>query len=271
MTQTQPSNHDNFQYPLPPKTRQCFKQKQDRCDNLSLWLDRYIGYQSGWKFKEEQKIKFFQNIVKNYKIPNQIIDANYQRWQQFTKSFDAKSFTASPEWRMVVGLGQTSILETSMTLDRITGIPIIPSSALKGLAASCAMLCHLNTTDRNEAEKDPIFKAIFGTQETEGKVIFFDAVPTKTLKLEPDIMNNHYPDYYQSTSTSAPTPYQNPIPVYFLTLGRGTQFAFAVAGKDNKVEQNLVTQAKEWLQNGLQEMGIGAKTAAGYGYLIIKE
>lgn len=286
MDRNQPSNNDNFQYPLPPQTRRCFQEKQDVCDNLSLWLDRYIGYQPNWKFKEEQKIKFL-NIVKEYKYPNKIIEANYKRWQNYTNHLPhSQHFTASPEWRMIVGLGQTSILETSMTLDRITGIPIITGSALKGLAASYALLCVLEKTKRIEEvekvyqkykkggiqqieniEQVEDFIQIFGTQEGEGKVIFLDAVPTKVPKSEPDIMNNHYPEYYQGTS--APTPYQNPIPVYFLTLGRDSQFAFAVAGTDHKVDKKLISQAKEWLQNGLQEMGIGAKTAAGYGYFVI--
>jgi CRISPR-associated protein Cmr6 len=172
---------------------------------------------------------------------------------------------------MIVGLGQASILETAMTLDRVTGIPIIPASALKGLAASYAMLSVLETTVREEAEKDPEFAAIFGTQKQTGKVIFLDAVPTIAPTIEPDIMNCHYPDYYGGRNPN-PTPYQSPIPVYFLTLGRKSVFGFAVAGRDrSNTTDALVRLAEKWLKNGLQELGIGAKTAAGYGYLEVNE
>ena len=174
---------------------------------------------------------------------------------------------------MVVGLGQSSILETAMTLDRVTGIPIIPASALKGLAASYAMLSVLETTQREQAEKDENsdFANIFGTQDKAGKVIFLDAVPTEAPTLEPDIMNCHYPDYYGG-KTPNPTPYQSPNPVYFLTLGRNSKFAFALAGRDSSNNTAvLVRQAENWLKTGLQELGIGAKTAAGYGYLEVSE
>jgi len=171
---------------------------------------------------------------------------------------------------MVVGLGQTSILETSMTVDRITGIPIIPGSALKGLAASYAMLCDLEEPDRAKAEKNNLeFKAIFGSQGESGRVIFLDAVPTEAPKLEPDIMNNHYQGYYSDkTGRTAPTPYQNPVQVYFLTLGKKSQFAFAVASRDQQPDtRKFVEQAEHWLRRGLSELGIGAKTSAGYGYM----
>jgi CRISPR-associated protein Cmr6 len=116
------------------------------------------------------------------------------------------------------------------------------------------------------------FMQIFGYQGNTGKVIFFDAVPTEAPNLEPDIMNNHYPEYYgDKNGTHLPTPYQSPIPVYFLTLGKKSKFAFAVAGRDNEPNtQELVTVADQWLKAGLSDMGIGAKTAAGYGYLNIE-
>lgn len=113
---------------------------------------------------------------------------------------------------------------------------------------------------------------IFSYQGEVGRVVLLDAVPTKTPALQPNITNSHYPEYYgDKTGTQAPTPYQNPVPVYFLTLGNKSQFAFAVAGKDDQPQtQMLVEKAKQWLQAGLSDLGIGAKTAAEYGYLEIQ-
>ena len=259
-------------YPLPIDTRQNFQNRaRTRCDNLSLLLDRYVGYKDGLNFKEEQKVEFFKNLANNCPLTKDLVRANYQRWQHMVKSLPhSQTFIASPEWRMVVGLGQSSILETSMTCDRITGIPIIPGSALKGLAASYAMLCELEKATRDDAETDPKFKAIFGTQGETGSVIFLDAVPTQLPKLEVDIMNNHHPDYYSdNTGQTPPAPWDSPNPVYFLTLGQESKFAFAVASRDGQEKkQVLVEQAFEWLRCGLSELGIGAKTAAGYGYML---
>jgi len=272
-----------FTYPLPQDTRQIFESIQYRCTNLSLLLDRYVGYKQDWKLQQEQKIELFKNIASSFIFDRTLIQYHYQRWQARIKFLPhAQSFNAFPEWRMVVGLGQTSILETSMTLDRITGIPIIPGSALKGVAASYAMLSDPEISklaynsdtkkfERVKAEENPNFKAIFGSESETGKIIFLDAVPTEAPKLEPDIMNNHYPEYYSDkTGNQAPTPYQNPVPVYFLTLGKKSQFAFAVASRKNESDtKTLVEQAETWLKAGLSELGIGAKTSAGYGYMTL--
>jgi CRISPR-associated protein Cmr6 len=275
-------------YYLPANTEKIFTGRQNNCNcsNLSLLLDRYFGYEDNKEKQKSEKGDFFKSIQNPF--DQKLIEANCQRWQRRIKSYqDYQDFTASPEWRMIVGLGQTSILETSITLDRVTGIPIIPGSALKGLAASYALLCILEKTNRiDEVEKEYQkylkkeinelpenyleFIRIFGYEGKAGQVIFLDAVPTKVPKLEPDIMNNHYPDYYgDKNGKTAPTPYQNPNSVYFLTLGKGSEFAFAVASRTlDKDSRNLVDLACKWLKEGLSELGIGAKTAAGYGYLV---
>ncbi|MCL1489787.1 MAG: type III-B CRISPR module RAMP protein Cmr6 [Pseudanabaena sp. Salubria-1] len=262
---------------LPHDTQRNFRLHESKSDNLGLWLDRFADP----AIDGQNKLQFFKDLKpvlhsKPYisRSSQGLIDAFYQRSLAVANSLPhARTFTASPEWRMVVGLGQSSILETAMTLDRVTGIPIIPASALKGLAASYAMLSVLETTQREQAEKDENsdFANIFGTQDKAGKVIFLDAVPTEAPTLEPDIMNCHYPDYYGG-KTPNPTPYQSPNPVYFLTLGRNSKFAFALAGRDSSNNTAvLVRQAENWLKTGLQELGIGAKTAAGYGYLEVSE
>lgn len=275
-----------LQFPLPQDTEQKFRAVQRRCSNLSLLLDRYYGYENDENQKKSERIDFFKSIEAPFN--QELVSANYKRWQAIVQSLPhAQTFTTSPEWRIVVGLGRSSVLETSMMLDRITGIPLIPGSALKGLAASYALLCVLGKTNRiDEVEKiyeqfiseeiDQLpenfedFIKIFGHQGTVGKVIFLDAVPTKAPMIKPDVMNNHYPEYYSDPNgTQFPTPYQNPVPIYFLTL-EGSQFAFAIAGQDNQPQtQSLVQQAQQWLQAGLSDLGIGAKTAAGYGYFNI--
>ncbi len=116
---------------------------------------------------------------------------------------------------------------------------------------------------QNQTAQD--FRQIFGTTAFAGQAIFFDAIPdgNKLPGLELDIMNPHYPKYYEGRDY--PTDSQNPIPVYFLAVKASTKFWFAVGwrGVDNPA---LRTQAKEWLGFGLKELGAGAKTSAGYGY-----
>jgi CRISPR-associated protein Cmr6 len=78
-------------------------------------------------------------------------------------------------------------------------------------------------------------------------------------------MNPHYGPYYQGKE--APADWHNPVPVGFLAVPAGKEFHFAVGWRAAapRAEQ-LRPKAEEWLKKGLQELGAGAKTAAGYGY-----
>lgn len=49
------------------------------------------------------------------------------------KKYDVRGIQAQVSWRLVVGLGQEHIQETSMCLDYIYGVPYIPGSAIKGV------------------------------------------------------------------------------------------------------------------------------------------
>jgi CRISPR-associated protein Cmr6 len=105
---------------------------------------------------------------------------------------------------------------------------------------------------------------VFGSQHEVGKIIFLDAFPETTPKLQADIMNPHYPKYY--SEQQAPSDWQNPVPIPFLTLEQAI-FIFSLAVKKSEFgdDQFLHTTAK-WLKHALQEHGLDAKTAVGYGY-----
>ncbi len=80
-----------------------------------------------------------------------------------------------------------------------------------------------------------------------------------------DIINAHYPRYY--AEKEPPTNDQRPDLITFLTV-TDTIFVFALAARHSEQEEsrNDLTLAKQWLQESLQEYGIGSKTSAGYGY-----
>jgi CRISPR-associated protein Cmr6 len=202
-----------------------------------------------------------------------------------------EQFDLKLQWRLIVGLGASHPQETSMTLHHIFGIPYIPGSALKGASrhymiwkfvdehekkisslldkSNFAELSkelnkalekeeNLTVSVGNISFKDLIH--IFGTQNRQGKIIFFDAYPIEEIKLKIDIMNPHYPDYY--TKDKPPTDWQNPIPIKFLTV-EDTKFRFYLAAKDK--DQNLLNHARKILNDALLNYGVGAKTSLGYG------
>ena len=113
---------------------------------------------------------------------------------------------------------------------------------------------------------------VFGGQKQAGNVIFFDAFPEKDVTIKLDIMNPHYPEYY--SGNEAPTDWQNPKPIKFLTV-ENTPFNFALALNKKETDQNrnkidsdpaLLNAAEAWLKKALEEHGVGAKTSVGYGY-----
>jgi CRISPR type III-B/RAMP module RAMP protein Cmr6 len=109
-----------------------------------------------------------------------------------------------------------------------------------------------------------------------GDIIFFDAYPIHSPKdcIKADIMNPHYPDYYGNKNLP-PADWQSPIPIIFLTV-ENLKFQFMVGlrkGVENiNIELgdkngDMLSVVSEFLKEALENHGIGAKTAVGYGYM----
>jgi len=252
-------------FPLPREVANQAK-SLSTCLNAGLWLDHFTQWE-----KRSDQLKRSEVSDKREKIPKTFKDGElcnlttaYQnRWDEMLADYEAggyrvKRLTLQAATRVVIGLGAESVLETSIRLHRIYGFPIIPGSALKGLARAYARLVE------GKEESDPLFTDIFGKSPPEaraGKVIFFDAIPANpaNLKLELDVMNPHYAPYYQGDPP--PADYHSPVPIFFLTIAPESRFVFALASR----HEDLALQAEEYLRKGLTELGIGAKTTAGYG------
>ncbi len=295
-------------------------------DNFNLRFNKAAQF-TGEKFEffKTDKGKVVFNVQPNYsKIDIEAIRKRYK--DNISKlCIEIKSIMLKPDWHLIVGLGNESVYETSMTLHHIYGIPYIPGSAIKGVTRNGYInniydeiglmdIKQINVAekvlenfkiqeDRNleyEAFKGKFallkdgkkiepeeklfnyfsknsakivnFQNIFGTPERIGRIIFFDAFPLEPPHIEPDIMNVHYPDYYGGKKP--PTDYQNPIPIYFLTV-KETPFEFIVGIREqnNAIIKNGGSKDRtpmevvyEYMKKALSEHGIGAKTAVGYGY-----
>ena len=155
----------------------------------------------------------------------------------------------------------------------------------------------------NEKEKEEIqetitaLKTIASEDHTGGMLTFFDAVPDEDAfndgeLLQLDIMNPHYQDYYSDDKgTTPPSDDQNPNPIYFLAVKPGVKFVFPYRIADfpldngwrdvleeerwNVLQKNDINNLEDiqklvnhWFEAALTEWGVGAKTAAGYGYFM---
>jgi CRISPR type III-B/RAMP module RAMP protein Cmr6 len=258
-------NTPGIAYYLPRETADaCNDERMKQCKNLSLLLHKYppqAALQSS-----AQKNQWLRTI-----LSNDVIDANltmhaYRRWHAMTTAAGAQQFHAKTDWHLAQGLSNETVLETNLTLHPLYGLPLIPGSALKGLCRNYVTGEISGHVSKNIEEDDETVRRIFGSPDQSGTVIFFDALPVEgkaTFAL--DIINVHYPGYY--SRGKAPINDQRPNPVLFLTVA-DTIFAFALAPRNLKrVEQrDDVIMASKWLQEALQEWGIGGKTNAGYGY-----
>jgi len=223
-------------------------------DNFHLKFNKFAQYNSELdKFVFDKYIENFNFF--NYK---EVSDNYRDRLKDLYANL--KSFEFKTDYRLVIGAEQ-SIYETSMRLHHIYGIPYIPASAIKGVVRSYIIIEKFRS-EEEEALKDKDFVKAFGSQDQEGKVIFFDAFPTSKPTIKVDIMNPHYGHYYNDGK--APTDTKNPIPINFLTV-ENTEFEFFIATKIKQItfkEKRFLVVFKEALQNH----GIGAKSAVGYGY-----
>ncbi|MFL5657123.1 MAG: type III-B CRISPR module RAMP protein Cmr6 [Ktedonobacteraceae bacterium] len=251
-------------YYLPDPIARLVANRMPKCKNLGLILDKFppsnaIG---GGKGKGD----WFREIVPEEHVDFQLTEHAYKRWFTLTSSEGTQRLSAVTDWRMVIGLGGETVLETDLTLHHVYGIPYIPGSALKGLTRAYAA-GEKSTPPSSKIENDSEqLKRIFGSQDHAGTVIFFDAMPKEgRVKFALDIMNPHYPRYY--SDKRPPTNDQDPNPITFLTV-TDTTFAFALAPRNpaNSKHQADVNQAIEWLEEALKQYGVGGKTSAGYGY-----
>jgi CRISPR type III-B/RAMP module RAMP protein Cmr6 len=290
---------------LPSDTRESLNLKE--IDNNSLLINKLVHFYEFDKStvkldnvnknkseSEPEPVLFRNNISKkkwhyelpiNFETPNnlKVIKSVNNRQKKLKEELDLISITFKPNWRLIIGLGGASVYETSMTLHHIYGFPYIPASAVKGVLRSWVIQNVFENNEKDalnsESDNSKNFCKIFGCpkdsileKEHQGKVTFFDAFPTKAPTIKADVMTVHYDKWY--SEGKAPTDTMSPNPIPFLTV-ENTPFQFLFGSKDFDITQKLWAfeengekkTLSEWLKDALENHGIGAKTAVGYGYM----
>lgn len=185
--------------------------------------------------------------------------------------------------QLVHGLGAAHVLDTSITIHPVYGVPYIPSSSLKGIVRHYFIQTFFKgngTKIKEEAKRTEkeeklyrLYVDIFGSQEYRGSVNFLDVFfPSGTLRA--DIMAVHYRDYYGRAGSNPATDDQSPLPInfYVLTSKEPVEFIFYIHKnkelKSNFTHEEIANITGDWLQAALTHMGIGSKTSRGYGRFI---
>lgn len=191
-------------------------------------------------------------------------NARLERAQSRLAAVDGKvlrKLDLTAAWRVATGLGAAHPTENGFTFDQPLGFPVLPGSTVKGLVRAASAwagedadrLARWLGPEREDADE----------RAAKGAVTFFDAVPTVWPKLAVDIVNTHHGDWYvadRARRPRGPLETDDPVPVQFLALEAGTCFRFAFIAP--KADADAVETR---LRDGLADLGIGGKTAAGYG------
>ncbi len=225
--------------------------------------------------------------------------------QRLVAALRAITFEGTTSGPVTLHLARASSLENAgIALHRVYGLPYLPATGLKGLARAYAETVWFPTQFRKTGDGQPDgeeesrraeeawrkIESVFGWSPgsdrdkssykprsiappehdaSVGAVVFHDAWCTQVPRLEADILNNHHSDYYQGRSPQPPGDWDDPVPVYFLTISAGQTFQFAVSlrrhDRETPVAVESLELARQWLIGGLATLGGGAKTNAGYG------
>ncbi len=271
--------------------------------NFSLWFNKLIPLNNEYNCKacnkqdnDKEAVQYyasFYNELKNNPTLKNLLDEKQSSQKQFCEFYEKSgyeiiNFKAELKTPLVTGIGQSHPNEVGMVFDHTMGIPYIPASGVKGIVRFAHMLDLIKSdnlqkytgSDKDgeyivESNLETKIPDIFGgdadivenekekTEKWRGKVIFIDAYPAKIPDLHVDIMNPHYGEYYSDENGKIPpADYLVPTPIKFLTVKPGTVFEFrALAPK----ESDFIEPVKTAFQNALEDEGVGAKTAVGYG------
>lgn len=190
--------------------------------------------------------------------------------------------------RLIIGLGSENVLETGIRLHHNFGMPIMPGSALKGLAAHyCDQVWGIEDARFRKSTKqdddayqkylkgqgpkpaDNYHRLLFGTTDDSGCIVFHDAwyVPDSSPQpLVLDVMTPHHPKWLDGSAP--PTDFDSPRPVPFLSVTGKFRVTVSWHGPISDRAKSWMELAQSLLRDALIEWGIGGKTSSGYGRLI---
>lgn len=215
-------------------------------------------------YKDPKKVQILQMAEEGAK--------NYRdRLTQLTQRTELiagkeNTFQVKCAWRIRVGghRGPESILLPAFDA---LGMPYIPSSTLRGVARSQAIL-EIITNEKiswKEAEKKvaPYFGSLEAKNPSDraGKVIFLDAypLPSSGCGLAVDMANNIWK--WENNSLK-----YDPNPNPFLSLKQPT-FLIGLRLASGCNDSTILKKVQQWLIKGLQ-LGIGSQVNTGYGELM---
>ena len=255
------------------------RRESGRCSNKALAFHRLSPAMDEPEGKEhDQKDKMLEAMCENFQSGS--LDPYrhaLENWRAVEKSDDPLEFfemtTAS---RLICGMGNKNVHECGATFLHPWGVPVIPGSAVKGVATSFAATAGGDAWQKSVATPfragGPSALLVFGGMDSDKKSFaagldIMDAwwVPgdkDNKSPFEQDILTPHNKDYQTKEKGSFPDGTESPVPVKFLTIRAGEKFLFALRGPEalREVVKQIIRAALS-----PEGPGLGSKTRLGYG------
>ncbi len=241
-----------------------------KCESASLRLEKFVRIGGDSKSEEVNAVVGVHN--KHGKAPLQ--------WAPP----DATTVIAKLGGRLIINQADGILENAGLCLHRHFGYPYIPGSAVKGIARHAAWCEWREAEEPQKQEIANKIVMIFGYPTNDdgldkyiepdknrrkavaGSVAFMAAVPMGKAQLVADIVNCHHGGYYAGKKIVA-TDDESTNPQPFPAVEANSEWRFNLLPLLN-IGNDAVKQAREWLIKGITLHGIGAKTAAGYGWFI---
>lgn len=188
----------------------------------------------------------------------------YNEWQRYVGDARWASAKAKLTHRLFLGLGESTVLETHVTLHRVYGVPYLPGSALKGLTRAYAE----SLVDGSDGFLSPLqIRWLFGSDNdgsAAGNLDFQDGwwMPgSADTPLHLEVDTPHHPKYYSTRGDTPATDFDDPNPITHLAVQGG--FFLSIACE--RVDRLAADLALAILRQGLLNWGIGGRVNADYG------
>lgn len=259
-------------------------------------LDRKKGKLRDYAHKKSKKNFFdiFNTPQGTRKCGNEKALERYtQRQHQLCAAQGGKSRIYQNDWLMAIGLGNSHPLENGLLWHPTLGVPYFQGSTVKGLAkalmekwgADPQLIKRWFGSVNAAGSKTADFAAMFGQPLTEelrkqldeqsiGAFIFLDAVPVQPVMLKQAVMTPHYGNWYLEggdkpiQASVQPGDWHSPVPINFLTVEKAVMQFCVMPRLGAQVTDDELEQMSNVIAMALEHLGIGAKTATGFGRML---
>lgn len=240
--------------------------------NSGLVFDKY-----SYEASRQQKggdAKFYNRFQAKFLLdgkadPSARLQRLLRGYPGVAKYFDLVA--ASP---LVLGMGASSVLNAGFLWDYTEGLPYIPGSSLKGLLRAWLEEWVGALEDARDWLGPPRPEtAQDAAPDSAGALIAFNAYPVEEYALCVEGITPHHAAYHGDDKNELwPGDWEDPTPIQFLTVAKGSRFRFALAlrswlgaAADRQDGAAELDRAGEELKKALEFLGVGGRTSRGLG------